>query len=111
MSSDNLDVLSLIIDETGRVVLTDSNLIAIADHLKLPAGGQEFETTRNFIFCDREYTNTLNCRDQANISCDNDWMCQGSSNLTECTNQVNCSGQGGQNLLTCTNQTTSGCSP
>ncbi len=112
MSDRKLNLDALQIDESGRVVLSDDMLIEIERDWKLPAGANnELVTTQNYIFCDKDQTNTYNCSDQANTSCENDWMCQGSSNLQECSNAVNCTGQGGQNLITCTNATTSGCSP
>lgn len=109
-----INVLALMLDNSGHVVLTDNTAIELEAQLQVSVGGNggpELITTTNHIFCDKDITNTYNCQNQSNFSCENDWMCQGSSNTTDCSNAVNCTGQGGQNPISCTNATTSGCSP
>ena len=80
MARSKVDVHHLLLDELGRVILSEEELEHIAQSLVLPAGGSNSacdDTTNGTC------TNLVTCNGSLNISCTNSFLCDDVTN-TRC---------------------------
>jgi hypothetical protein len=83
------DVSKIVIDNEGRVVISDDELLAIESESGVRAGGDGG-------------TNNTNCSGSSNVDrCSNGGGCSYSTNIEGCANVLSCGGA--QNSLGCTN--------
>ncbi len=99
MSTVVFDINSISVDQTGRVIINDNDLLLIERAVKVTPfrnlSNGFCDTKQNGAFC----VNDTACRDSTNEDCLNDSTCENSANIDFCANQRVC--DGATNLDSC----------